>query len=164
MPYKVVYITGVSGSGKTTIGQLLAAKTGYAFYDADDFHPQKNIEKMKEGQPLNDEDRWPWLNNIHNFVAKKIKSGNIILACSALKEIYKNRLSRGIEQHCSWVFLQGNYDTIQQRLQARIGHYMPESLLRSQFETLQPSSNAVQFDIELTPGIIVDQIILKLNE
>ena len=163
MPYQVIYITGVSGSGKTTIGQQLAAKTGYPFYDADNFHPQKNIDKMKAGQPLTDEDRWPWLDNLHDFVTEKIKSGNIILACSALKEVYRSRLSKGIEQYCRWVFLHGTYDTIKHRLQGRVGHYMPGALLQSQFEALEPPANAIQVDIAVPPEVIVDQIILNLN-
>src|SRR6185369_12452730 len=117
MPQMVIYIMGVAGSGKTTIGQKLSAKTGFAFYDADYFHPQENIDKMKAGQPLTDEDRWPWLDNIHSFVAKQLETNNLILACSALKEIYRERLSRGIEDQCRWVYLNGSYETILQRMQ-----------------------------------------------
>ncbi len=154
---------GVSGSGKTTIGQQLAVKTGYPFYDADNFHPQKNIDKMRAGQPLMDEDRWPWLDNIHDFVSEKIKTGNIILACSALKQVYRNRLSKGIEQHCRWVFLDGSYVTIAKRMQNRIGHYMPGSLLQSQFDVLEIPANAIQADIEMTPAQIVDHIISNIG-
>ena len=154
---------GVSGSGKTTIGLQLAAKTGYPFYDADNFHPHKNIDKMKAGQPLTDEDRWPWLDNIHDFVTEKIKMGNIILACSALKQVYRNRLSKGIEQHCRWVFLNGSYETIAKRMQNRVGHYMPGSLLQSQFDVLEIPANAIQADITATPAQIVDHIISNIN-
>ena len=154
---------GVSGSGKTTISLQLAAKTGYTFYDADNFHPHKNIDKMKAGQPLTDEDRWPWLDNIHDFVTEKIKMGNIILACSALKQVYRNRLSKGIEQHCRWVFLNGSYETIAKRMQNRVGHYMPGSLLQSQFDVLEIPANAIQADITATPAQIVDHIISNIN-
>src|SRR5436190_22456987 len=103
MPHMVIYIMGVAGSGKTTIGKKLSSKTGYAFYDADYFHPEQNIDKMKAGLPLTDEDRWPWLDNIHAFVSKQLQSANIILACYALKEVYRQRLSNGIETQCRWV-------------------------------------------------------------
>ena len=154
---------GVSGSGKTTIGQQLAVKTGYPFYDADNFHPQKNIDKMKAGQPLTDEDRWPWLDNIHDFATEKIKTGNIILACSALKQVYRNRLSKGIKQYCRWIFLNGSYQTIAKRMQNRVGHYMPGSLLQSQFEVLEIPTNAIQADITMTPAQIVDHIISNIG-
>jgi carbohydrate kinase (thermoresistant glucokinase family) len=163
MPHLVIYIMGVAGSGKTTIGQKLSFKTGYAFYDADYFHPQKNIDKMKAGQPLTDEDRWPWLDNIHAFVSKQLESTNVILACSALKEVYRQRLSKGIDEQCRWVYLNGNYQTILQRMQSRTGHYMPATLLQSQFDALELPVNKIEVDITMTPGKIVDEIIAKIN-
>jgi carbohydrate kinase (thermoresistant glucokinase family) len=162
MVYRVIFITGVAGSGKTTIGKLLATKTGYSFYDADDFHPQQNIDKMKAGQPLTDEDRWPWLNNIHQFVSKEIISNNIIVACSALKQVYRDCLSKGIADHCRWIFLNGDYGIIRDRMQKRAGHFMPESLLQSQFEILQIPLESIEVDISKSPEEIVNQIILKL--
>jgi len=153
---------GVSGSGKTTVGQQLAAKTGYSFYDADNFHPRENIDKMKAGQPLTDEDRWPWLENIHDFVTKKIVGASIIMACSALKQVYRDCLSSGIEQHCKWVFLSGSYETIHNRLKNRPGHYMPAALLQSQFDALELPLNVIQADINLAPGAIADFIMSKI--
>lgn len=159
MPFQVIYIMGVSGSGKTTIGELLSAKTGYSFYDADSFHPQHNIDKMSAGQPLTDEDRWPWLDAIHDFAAKKIITETIIIACSALKNIYREKLSNGIATQCRWVFLNGNFDTIRSRLHTRAGHFMPETLLQSQFDALEYPAGAIKADISLSPQIIVEQII-----
>lgn len=158
-----IIIIGVSGSGKTTVGEMLAAKTGYEFYDADNFHPQKNIDKMKAGHPLTDEDRWPWLDNMHDFITEKLKSNNVILACSGLKEIYRKRLSKGIEQQCKWVFLKGDYNTIVERMKRRKEHYMPASLLQSQFNDLQIPQDAIEADIKLPPGMIVNYIISKLS-
>ncbi|MEP6711106.1 MAG: gluconokinase [Ferruginibacter sp.] len=162
MPHKLIYIMGVAGSGKTTIGQLLAAKTGYVFYDADQFHPQKNMDKMKAGVPLTDEDRWPWLAAINNFVSEKLVSNNIILACSALKQAYRKRLDMGIEQQVIWVFLNGSYKIIMSRMQKRSGHFMPPSLLRSQFDALELPQDALKVDITLAPDAIVEDIISQI--
>ena len=162
MSFKVIYIMGVSGSGKTTIGKLLAAKTGYIFYDADDFHPQQNIDKMKAGLPLADEDRWPWLDSISHFVIDAIISHTIIVACSALKQVYRVRLSKGISDNCRWIFLKGDFETILHRLKKRSGHFMPETLLHSQFKILEIPLHTIEIDISKTPDEIVDQVILKL--
>lgn len=163
MPHKVIYIMGVSGSGKTSIGQLLAAKTGFAFYDADQFHPPSNLDKMNAGKPLTDEDRWPWLVNIHRFVTEKIISNTIIIACSALKQVYRDQLSNKIEEQCRWIFLKGDYETILNRMKERLDHFMPTSLLQSQFDILEIPLNAMTADIKLSPVQIVDDIISKLS-
>jgi carbohydrate kinase (thermoresistant glucokinase family) len=163
MSHIVIYIMGVAGSGKTTIGQKLSAKTGYPFYDADYFHTRENIDKMRAGQPLTDEDRWPWLDNICVFVNSQIQSGSIILACSALKQIYRNRLSNGIEQQCRWVYLNGSYQTILQRMQNRTGHYMPATLLQSQFDALEIPENNIEADITKDPEQIAEEIMLKIH-
>lgn len=159
----VIYIMGVSGSGKTTIGQQLSARTGYRFFDADDFHSPANIAKMNAGIPLTDEDRWPWLQAIHNFVTGALAAENIILVCSALKAAYRKKLSAGIEDHCRWVFLNGDYETILRRLQNREGHYMPPSLLQSQFEALEPPADAITIDIAQSPETIVNTILAGIQ-
>ena len=163
MQNKIILIIGVSGSGKTTIGKMLAQKTGYEFYDADNFHTPKNIEKMKAGIPLTDEDRWPWLDNMNNFAKEKIKTGSIILACSALKEIYRKHLIKDIEANCYWVFLKGSYDTILQRMKKRQEHYMPSALLQSQFDALEEPADAIIEDTSQAPEIIVEHIIKAIE-
>ena len=154
---------GVSGSGKTTIGQQLSSRTGYDFYDADSFHTDENKSKMNAGIPLTDEDRWPWLDKIHAFVVEKLASSNVILVCSALKQAYRDHLSKSIEENCRWVFLQGDYNTIFTRMNRRKDHYMPATLLRSQFDTLEAPSNAILVDISLSPESIVDDILLRIK-
>ncbi len=163
MSHQVIYIMGVSGSGKTTIGQQLSARTGFAFYDADDFHTPENKAKMKAAIPLTDEDRWPWLDNIHRFVAEKIATESIVFVCSALRQVYRQRLSRGMEAQCRWVLLEGDYATIFSRLQKRQGHYMPPALLQSQFDTLEIPGNAIQVDIKASPEKIVNQVMAALH-
>ncbi len=153
---------GVSGSGKTTIGSLLSAKTGYPFYDADSFHPAENINKMKVKQQLTDLDRLPWLNNIHTFVLDQIKNHSIIIACSALKEAYRQILGRQLENQCSWVFLKGDFNTIRNRMEKRTDHFMPIDLLQSQFDILEMPVGSIKVSITLPPASIVDFIISKL--
>ncbi len=162
MTKRVIYIMGVSGTGKTTIGNLLSAKTGYAFYDADSFHPSENINKMKAGQQLSDGDRLPWLNNIHTFVLDQIKNHSIIIACSALKEAYRKILGRQLENQCCWFFLKGDFNTIRRRLEKRTGHFMPTDLLQSQFDILEMPVGCIEVAITLQPTSIVDFIISKI--
>ncbi len=164
MQNKFVIIMGVAGSGKTTIGKLLSEKTGWPFYDADSFHPQQNIDKMKAGVPLTDEDRKPWLATMNEFASKKIKNSSIILACSALKEIYRLHLCKGIETNSYFVFLKGSYEIILQRMKQREGHYMPSSLLQSQFEALEEPAAAIAIDIALPPQAIVEKIINAITK
>ncbi len=156
---KIFFITGVSGSGKTTVGKLFSEKTGIPFFDADDFHPTTNKNKMAAGQALTDADRAGWLKAIHTFLENK-KGQPVIFACSALKEKYRKILSKNLENRIVWVFLQGEFETIQQRLEKRKGHFMPPALLVSQFEILEPPKNAIVADIIFTPEKIV-QIIMK---
>ncbi len=163
MSYPVIYIMGVSGSGKTTIGKLLSQKTGYPFYDADDFHSIENKAKMNAGIPLTDEDRQPWLDGINNFVVEANKKHPVILVCSALKKRYRERLSESIEDNCQWIFLEGDFNTILGRLNSRADHYMPASLLQSQFAALEIPQDANRIDIRNTPEEIIQTIRTKLK-
>lgn len=148
---------GVSGSGKTTIGKLLQQKTGIPFYDADDFHSQANKEKMKAGHPLTDEDRAGWLEKINSLALQQTKLAGAIIACSALKEKYRRMLSNGLTKPV-WIFLEGDYETIAGRMKNRTQHFMPESLLQSQFESLEIPLDALQISIEKAPAEIVEMI------
>ena len=121
----IVVVMGVSGSGKTTIGTALAEQLGWAFLDGDDWHPPQNVAKMSAGTPLTDEDRWPWLDRLNaELRAREAKGDSAVLACSALKEVYRERLSRGLTD---WrlVFLHGSAEILRERLAARKHHYMP---------------------------------------
>ncbi len=138
----VIYIIGVSGCGKTTIGQALSKETAIPFYDGDDFHPVENIQKMQAGNALTDEDRWGWLAAINRFAQEKNKAHGLIIACSALKEKYRLILEKGLEGHCLWIHLQNDFDLIAERLEKRSDHFMSPSLLASQFEALETPEKA----------------------
>jgi carbohydrate kinase (thermoresistant glucokinase family) len=134
----IVIVAGVSGSGKTTVGALLAGRLGWRFADADDFHPAANVEKMRAGIPLTDEDRWPWLRAIAAWMDERIAGGeNAVVACSALKRSYRDLLLDGRPQ-ARMVFLIPDRDLLARRLAARHGHFFPEQLLGTQFIDLEP--------------------------
>ncbi|WP_236978831.1 gluconokinase [Membranihabitans maritimus] len=160
----IMYIMGVSGSGKTTIGKMIAEKFNCSFYDGDHFHPVANVQKMTSGKPLTDEDRYGWLVNINTFVKKKIERENVVFACSALKASYREILISGIPRDCfQWVWLKCDYTTIYQRMQSR-EHFMPPSLLRSQFDLLEIPENCWIVDTSESLGGIkqqLDQFLLK---
>ncbi len=155
---------GVAGSGKTTIGSLLALRHGGVFHDADDFHPQANVDKMAQGHPLNDDDRLPWLQRLRTDVIDSAPEGKItILACSALKQYYREIL--GLDQtDVSAVFLAGDPETLSERISSRKGHYMKPGMLTSQLETLEAPSpkEALHVSIAATPEEIADQIEAEL--
>ena len=163
MTNRIIYIMGVSGTGKTTIGNLLSQKIHIPFFDADDLHSPANKEKMRSGQPLNDEDRQEWLQKIHELAIEHMQLNGAIIACSALKEKYRTILNDKIQEPL-WIFLQGSYEMIYRRLKERKGHYMPASLLQSQFDNLEIPNNAVKISIENTPGEIVELICKKLGK
>ena len=153
---------GVSGCGKTTIGTLLSEQTGYPFFDGDQFHPLCNIDKMAAGIPLNDNDRLPWLNSIKEFAEREVVDTSIIIACSALKQHYRNILSDIPLANCHFVLLQGAEALLFERLQKRVGHYMQANLLSSQLNILEIPPNAMVIDIDQAPSKIVEQIIEEL--
>lgn len=151
---------GVSGSGKTTVGRLLSDRLGVPFYDADDFHPQANIEKMSQGIPLNDKDRQPWLERLRDLIEDTLSTGKEgILACSALKSKYRQTLEGDRSKDIIWVYLHGDYDLIKQRMRQRHDHFLDEDMLRSQFEALEEPQQAVTIDITHSPEEIVAQIL-----
>ncbi len=160
----IVVLMGVSGSGKTTIGKVLARALGWTFLDADDYHPAANIEKMRKGIPLNDDDRRPWLQALRKRVEEACDRGeNIVLACSALKHAYQEYLQREEPECIHYVYLRGSEELIRQRLAARKGHFMNPNLLHSQFETLEPPEHAVEVDVTPSPEIIAAEIRRKLG-
>ena len=160
----IVVLMGVSGSGKTTVGQILARDLGWTFIEADDYHPAANVEKMRGGTPLNDEDRRPWLAALRQRVDAACESGeNVILACSALKHAYQDYLERDDPACVEYVYLHGSEELIRKRLAARKGHFMNPALLHSQFETLEPPDNAVRVDVAPAPEVIAAEIRSKLR-
>ena len=145
-----VIVMGVSGCGKTTVGRALAEKLNATFLDADDFHPAANVAKMRAGTPLNDEDRAPWLATLnHELQTRSERSEQVVLACSALKINYRAAISAGLPQ-AHWIFLDGSFELIAARMRERPDHYMPESLLRSQFDALERPDDAITISIELS--------------
>jgi gluconokinase len=159
-------VMGVSGSGKTTVANELAGRLHWTFEDGDRFHPKSNVEKMRAGHPLTDEDRWPWLNAIADEIERVCRtSGHVVVACSALKRVYRDVLLRGRDD-VRIVFLNGTQKLIANRLAARKGHFMPPGLLDSQFRTLEPpgpDENSIDVSIDASVDAIVDDIVSKLE-
>ena len=146
-----IIVMGVSGCGKTTVGRALAEKLNATFLDADDFHPAANVARMRAGTPLNDDDRAPWLATLNDELRTRNERGEqVVLACSALKINYRIAISTELSQ-VHWIFLEGRFELIATRLRERPNHYMPESLLRSQFDALERPADAITISIELSP-------------
>jgi len=154
----VYIIMGVSGSGKTTIGRLLAQKLGLPFFDGDDFHSSANISKMEKGIPLTDEDREEWLQVLADEIEQWQAKGGAVLACSALKEKYRAVL-QSRENEIEWIFLKGSEQLIKQRIASRKHHFMNAGLLHSQFETLEEPDYAIKVSIEEEPDQIIEKIL-----
>lgn len=160
----IVVLMGVTGSGKTTIGELLAQRTGAVFADADDYHPAANKQKMAQGQPLNDEDRRPWLETLNKLMRgwyEAAQSG--VLACSALKQKYRDTLAAGMPHDAlTFVWLDTPREVIAERLAARHHEFMNPSLLQSQFDTLEPPADALRIVNDRAPEQVVESILEKI--
>jgi carbohydrate kinase (thermoresistant glucokinase family) len=159
----IVVVMGVSGCGKSTVGAALASTLQWPFLDADDFHPPQNVAKMAAGTPLTDDDRWPWLDRTVDALRDATaESGNAVLACSALRVSYRERLSRAGDVH--FVHLRGDEPTIAQRLAQRQHRYMPAALLASQFATLEKPVDAIDIAIDQPVDAQVNAIIAALAD
>lgn len=160
----VLVIMGVSGSGKSTVAGVVAGRLGWDLAEGDDLHPERNVAKMQAGEPLTDEDRWPWLETIADWIRQHAESGTPgVITCSALKKRYRDIL-RG--ENVVFVFLQGSKDNISGRLASRHGHFMPPALLESQFEALEEPTedeNYISLCVSATPAEEAQEIIERLN-
>jgi carbohydrate kinase (thermoresistant glucokinase family) len=161
MAKSIFILMGVSGSGKSTIGRALSNRTGIPFYDADDYHPPANLAKMASGQPLNDADRQPWLAQLAQLLGQAEQAEGAILACSALKTSYRTLLIQQVQQAPRWIYLKGNPTLIAQRLQARSGHFMPPTLLASQFTDLEEPAAAQVVSIDQPVEAVVAEILAE---
>jgi gluconokinase len=158
----IVIVMGIVGAGKTTIGSMLAAELGWQFADADDFHPPANVEKIRNGTALTDADRAPWLELLRKAVAGwSAANSNVVLACSALKRSYREKLKVGLEVR--FVYLKGSVALIAERLHERHGHFAGQSILASQVADLEEPQSAIVADIRQSPAQIVDSIRKQLG-
>lgn len=155
----IVLVMGVSGSGKNAVGEPLAKCLGWKFIDGDDYHPPENVKKMAAGTPLQDEDRWPWLDRLNGMLRNE---KDAVVACSALKEAYRRRLLTGIADFAI-VYLRGSFDLIRSRVEARRHRYMPASLLQSQFDTLEPPAEAIDVDVSRDIEMSLKTILASLD-
>jgi gluconokinase len=157
----ILLVMGTTGAGKTTVGELVASHFGWTFLDADNFHSPANIEKMRRGIPLSDEDRAGWLAAIHAELAERNSAGeNVVLACSALKEKYRQEIGEGLNMRV--VYLKGDYKTMARHIAARHGHFAGEGILAGQFADLEEPKNALVVDVTRTPKEIASEIVRKI--
>lgn len=155
---KAIFIMGVSGCGKSTIGQLLSQRLKIPFFDGDDFHSQSNIDKMSNGEPLNDQDRYGWLVTLNELAKHQLLNNSCIIVCSALKKTYRELLSADIKNEVKWIHLVGSFNQILERINRRENHYMSSVLLQSQFDTLESPEHALVVNIKMQPEDIVNEI------
>jgi len=161
----ILIAMGVSGAGKSRIGEMLAERLSCSYTDGDAFHSAANKEKMHNGIPLTDDDRWPWLRSIREAIEEKQRAGETaVFTCSSLKRSYRDVL-RGTDTDVRFVYLQGSFEVLHERLKTRTGHFFDPSLLKSQLDTLEEPGpdEAIVVSIELTPEQIVDQVMLKID-
>lgn len=158
MSVKVVVLMGVSGSGKTTVGRGFAEAAGWAFEEGDRWHPPANVEKMRSGRPLEDADRWPWLDALAQAIGEWIETDRrTVLACSALKQAYRERLSAG-RSEVAFAYLKGTPELVGSRVSSRRHEYMPPTLLPSQFATLEEPAGAIELDIDEPPAVLISRL------
>jgi gluconokinase len=161
-----IVVIGVAGAGKSTVGELLAARLNCPFRDADSFHPAANIAKMSRGEPLTDDDRWPWLEAIAAWIVEhRAAETTCVVTCSGLKRVYRDIVTNKQNTDVRLVYLKGEFDLIEARLKARVGHFMPPGLLRSQFDALEEPSvneNAIAVSIDGTPDEIATRVLQEL--
>jgi gluconokinase len=158
----IILVMGTTGSGKSTVGEMLARRLGWQFLEGDDFHSAANKEKMHRGIPLNDADRAPWLAAIHAEMVRQTQQGrNAVVACSALKQEYRNELRGALDMKT--VYLKGSPEVLREHIEGRHGHFAGESLLPSQLATLEEPTDAVVVDVSETPQQIVDEICARLQ-
>ncbi|MHA6830995.1 gluconokinase [Ralstonia pseudosolanacearum] len=160
----IVVVMGVSGCGKSTVGRMIAERLGCAFRDGDEFHSEANRAKMHAGIPLNDDDRKPWLETIRAYMDETTAGGrSLVVACSALKERYRDVLCGGPSDSTAFVYLKGDFELLQNRLAARKDHFFNPALLRSQFDALEEPADAIVVDIGLPPETAVQQAVEQLQ-
>ncbi|WP_247313525.1 gluconokinase [Ralstonia pseudosolanacearum] len=160
----IVVVMGVSGCGKSTVGRMIAERLGCAFRDGDEFHSEANRAKMHAGIPLNDDDRKPWLETIRAYMDETTAGGrSLVVACSALKERYRDVLRGGPSDSTAFVYLKGDFELLQNRLAARKDHFFNPALLRSQFDALEEPADAIVVDIALPPETAVQQAVEQLQ-
>ncbi len=157
----VILIMGVSGSGKTTVGRMVARVLKVPFVDADDLHPRKNVTKMKQGVPLTDADRSPWLKRVAAEIGRLAEEGGGVVACSALKEDYRGMLMGDRSSQVNLVYLKGERKRLLKRLSERRNHFMPPELLDSQLETLEEPDSALTLSIERSPEVLCEKIVRR---
>jgi carbohydrate kinase (thermoresistant glucokinase family) len=158
----IIAIMGVAGCGKSTIGKILAERLSLPFIEADDFHSKGNVEKMRSGIPLSDEDRYPWLQSLSHELHSHEKTG-AVLACSALKENYRQILQKGLSEKIAWIYLEGTETILQERMKNREGHFMPTTLLQSQLAAMEKPVYAHCLSIEKDPETIVTEILNSIR-
>ena len=161
----ILIAMGVSGAGKSRIGEMLAERLSCSYTDGDAFHSAANKEKMHHGIPLTDDDRWPWLRTIRAAIEEKQRAGETaVFTCSSLKRSYRDVL-RGTDTDVRFVYLKGSFEVLQERLKSRTGHFFDPSLLKSQLDTLEEPGpdEAIEVSIELTPEQIVDEVMVKIG-
>ena len=163
MHYSII-IMGVSGSGKSTIGKLLSKKLNIDFIEGDEYHSNESLKKLSSGITLTDNDRIKWLNKLNSIIHKKVTHSSCVVSCSALKKKYRSMLRKNISNRIKFVYLEGSYSLINERLIKRKNHFMSNSLLKSQFKALEIPSNSIKIDIRSNPVSIVETILKNINK